>query len=113
MSTANNDTLPPAVRKLVYPCDRIFHLRALRGMSLGQLAEASGLREEAIRRLEQSAPAAITILEILDLARGLDANPAWLAYGLGEQGPYPFDPRAWWPGPDDESTAPAAVSPAP
>lgn len=94
-----SDPLPAAVTHLCYPRERIFHLRALRGMSCSALAEASGLTTREVERIENSPPSEITVLQILRLAQGLDAHPAWLAYGVGDVGSYPFDPRAAWPDP--------------
>lgn len=92
-------TLPAAVTRLAFPRERIFHVRALRGMSSSQLAEESGLTTRDVERIEQSSPDGVTLREILDIAMGLDVHPAWLAFGVGEMGPYPFDRRAAWPEP--------------
>lgn len=89
----------PAVARLTFPRDRIFHVRAMRGLSHSALAEASGLTTGDVERIEQSSPGDITLREILDLAAGLNVHPAWLAFGCGPMGPYPFDPRAAWPDP--------------
>lgn len=102
MSDAVQDpalTLPTAVTRLALPRERIFHVRALRGMSCSKLAEESGLTTRDVERIEQSAAGSVTLREILDLAMGLDVHPAWLAFGVGEMGPYPFDRRAAWPEP--------------
>lgn len=65
-------------------CRRLFQARAKREMTMAELAEKAGISPSAVNLIEKGRRSPSAEL-VESLARALNIDPCWLAYGTGKK----------------------------